>query len=55
MELLNPGTRELGLLALAFAVLQLVWIGSMIRRRCLARPLSEPEFRRHLERIWARR
>lgn len=41
-------------LALLFAGLQLWWIGSLLRQRSLARPMAEDEFRRSLERIWAR-
>jgi hypothetical protein len=55
MEHLNGGSIQLGLVALAFGGLQLWWIGSVFRRRDLARPMSEGEFRRSLERIWAKR
>lgn len=54
MENLNSGYLQLGLLALAFGGLQVWWIGSTLRRRDLARPLSEGEFRKSLERIWAK-
>jgi hypothetical protein len=49
---LNWGYLRLGLVALAFGGLQVWWISSTIRKRDLARPLSEKEFRRSLERIW---
>lgn len=53
MDHLNWGYLELGLVALAFAGLQIWWISSVFMRRDLARPISEGEFRRSLERIWA--
>ena len=52
MENLNWGYLQLGLVALAFAGLQLWWIGSVFWKGKLARPLSEGEFRKALERIW---
>lgn len=52
MEHPNWGTIQLGLFALAFGGLQLWWIGSTLRQRTLARPMSEGEFRKTLERIW---
>ncbi len=52
---LNSGSIQLGLLALVFGGLQAWWIGSTIRKRDLARPMSEGEFRKTLERIWAKR
>ena len=55
MDQFNAGYWQLGLLALVFAGLQLWWIGSTLRRnrqRDLARPLSELEFKRSLERIF---
>ena len=55
MDQFNAGYWQLGLLALVFAGLQLWWIGSTLRRnrqRDLARPLSEREFKRSLERIF---
>jgi hypothetical protein len=55
MEHLSWGSIQLGLVALAFVGLQLWWIGSTIRKRDLARPMGEGEFRRSLERIWAKR
>ena len=55
MEHLNWGYLQLGLVALAFAGLQVWWISSVFKRRDLARPMSEGEFRRSLERIWAKR
>ena len=54
MEHLNWGYLQLGLVALVFGGLQVWWIGSTIRKRDLARPLSEREFRKSLERIWAK-
>jgi len=55
MEHLNAGYLQLGLVALVFGGLQIWWIGSTIWKRDLARPLSEGEFRKSLERIWAKR
>jgi ABC-type uncharacterized transport system fused permease/ATPase subunit len=55
MEHLNWGYIQLGLVALVFGGLQVWWIGSTLRKRNLARPMSESEFRRSLERIWAKR
>jgi hypothetical protein len=52
MDHLNWGYLQLGLVALVFGGLQIWWIGSVFRRRDLARPLSEGEFRKSLERIW---
>jgi hypothetical protein len=54
MDHLNSGYIQLGLFALAFGGLQIWWISSTIRKRDLARPLREREFRRSLERIWAK-
>jgi hypothetical protein len=53
MEQPNWGYLQLGLVAIAFGGLQIWWISSNIRKRDLAQPLSEREFRRSLERIWA--
>jgi hypothetical protein len=55
VEPLNWGYLELGLFALAFGGLQIWWISSTLRKRDLASLLSEREFRRSLERIWAKR
>jgi hypothetical protein len=55
MDHLNSGNLQLGLFALAFGGLQIWWISSTHRKRDLARPMSEGEFRRSLERIWARK
>ena len=52
MDHLNWGYLQLGLVALVFGGLQIWWIGSVFLRRDLARPLSEGEFRKSLERIW---
>lgn len=54
MDNLNSGYLQLGLFALVFGGLQIWWIGSTLGRRDLAKPLSEAEFRRTLERIWAK-
>jgi hypothetical protein len=54
LDNLNSGYLQLGLIALAFGGLQVWWIGSTLRKRDLARPLSEGEFRKSLERIWAK-
>jgi ABC-type uncharacterized transport system fused permease/ATPase subunit len=51
----NWGYLQLGLVALAIGGLQVWWIGSTLRKRNLARPMSEGEFRRSLERILAKR
>lgn len=51
---LNWGYLQLGLFALAFGGLQVWWIGSTLRKRDLARPMSEGAFRKSLERIWAK-
>ena len=52
MDDLNWGYIQLGLVALAFGGLQVWWIRSTLGKRDLARPLSEEEFKRSLERIW---
>jgi len=55
MDAIHAGYWQLGLLAIAFAGLQLWWIGSTLRRnrqRDLARPLSQREFKRSLERMF---
>ncbi len=54
MEHLNWGYIQLGLVAVAFGGLQVWWISSVFRRRDLVRPLSEGQFRKTLERIWAK-
>ena len=54
MENLNWGYIQLGLVALAFGGLQVWWIRSILRKRDLAKPLSEDAFRKTLERIWAK-
>ena len=53
MDELNWGYAQLGLFALVFGGLQIWWIGSTLRGRRLARPMTEQEFRRSLERIWS--
>lgn len=55
MEALNSGYLQLGLFALALSGLQIWWIRSTLRQRDLARPMQEGEFRKALERIWAKR
>ncbi len=55
MEHLNWGYIQLGLVALVFGGLQVWWISSTLRKRELAKPLSEDAFRKALERIWAKR
>ena len=52
MDNLNWGYIQLGLVALIFGGLQVWWFGSILQKRDLARPLSEGEFRKSLERIW---
>ncbi len=54
MDSLNWGYLHLCLVALAFGGLQVWWIGSILRQRDLAKPLNEGEFRKTLERIWAK-
>jgi hypothetical protein len=54
VDSLNWGYMQLGLFALAFGGLQIWWISSTLRGRRLARPMNEQEFKRSLERIWAR-
>ena len=45
---------QLGLIALPFGGLKVWWISSVFWKRDLARPQSGGEFRKSLERIWAR-
>ncbi len=54
MDHLNWGYLQLGLVALAFGGLQIWWISSTLRQRDLARPLTNKEFRKSLERIWSK-
>jgi len=54
MDHLNWGYLQLGLVTLVFGGLQVWWISNTMRKRDLARPLNEGEFRRSLERIWAK-
>jgi hypothetical protein len=54
VDSLNWGYVQLGLFALAFGGLQIWWISSTLRGRRRARPMNQQEFRRSLERIWAR-
>jgi len=51
MDTLNAGDLQLGLLAPVSGSLLVWWIGSTMRKRDLARPLSEGEFLRILDRI----
>jgi len=46
---LNWGYIQLGLVALVFGGLQVWWIGSVFRRKDLARSLSEDEVKRTLK------
>jgi hypothetical protein len=56
MEHLNWGYIQLGLVALAFAGLQVWWIGSVfLRRRDLVKPMKCAEFRKTLERMWSKK
>lgn len=55
LDHLSAGYLQLGLFALLFGGLQIWWICSTLRKRDLARPLSEGEFRRTLARIWAKK
>ena len=55
MNQLNLGYLQLSLFALAFGGLQVWWISSTLQKQVLARPLSEGEFRKTLERIWTKR
>jgi hypothetical protein len=52
---LNWAYLQLGLFALAFGGLQVWWMSSTLRKRELARPMNEGEFRRSLERIESRK
>jgi len=52
---LNWGSIQLGLVALAFGGLQIWWISRIFKSRTLAKPLSEKDFRKSLEQIWAKR
>ena len=52
METVNWGYLQLGLVALAFGGLQVWWIGRVLWKRKLARPLNEDEFRKTLDKIW---
>lgn len=54
MEHLNWGYLQLVLVALVFGGLQVWWIGSTLRQRDVARPLTDKQFRRSLERIWGK-
>jgi hypothetical protein len=55
IEHLNSNYLQLGLVALIFGGLQVWWISTTLRKRDLARPLSEGEYRKTLERIWAKK
>ena len=54
MEHLNGGYIQLGLVALAFGGLQIWWISRIIGRRNRAKPMTEKDFRKSLEQIWAK-
>jgi hypothetical protein len=54
MENLNWGYIQLGLFALVFGGLQIWWISRIVSRRDLAKPLPEKDFRKSLEKIWAK-
>ena len=49
------GCRQQGMDAVVFGGLQVWWISETLRKRNLARPLSEGEFRKTLERIWTKK
>ena len=55
MEHLNWGYLQLGLFSLAFGGLQIWWIGSVFKMQRAPRPMGEGEFRKALERIWAKK
>ena len=55
MDTLTWGYIQLGLVALAFGGLQAWWISRIFRRRHLAKPMTEKDFRKSLEQIWAKR
>ena len=55
MDHLKWGYLQLSLVALIFGGLQVWWISSVFRRRDLARPLRDGEFRKSLERIWTKK
>ena len=55
MDQISGGYWQLALLTVVFGALQLWWIGSTLRRnrqRDLARPMSQREFKRSLERMF---
>ena len=54
MDPLIWGYLQLGLVAVVFAFLQVWWISRVFRRRDLAKPLAEKDFRKSLEQIWAK-
>ena len=55
MEHLNWGYLQLGLFAVAFGGLQAWWISSVFKKQRAPRPMGEGEFRKALERIWAKK
>lgn len=55
MDQLNWPYLQLGLVALAFGGLQIWWIGSVFKKQRAPRPMGEGEFRKALERIWAKK
>jgi len=54
MDPLIWGYLQLGLVAVVFAFLQVWWISRVFRRRDLAKPLAEKDFRKSLEQSWAK-
>lgn len=52
MDQLNWGYIQLGVVAIAFAGLQLWWIGCVFRKRERSSPHTNKVFRRSLEAIW---
>jgi hypothetical protein len=52
MQQLDWAFLQLTLVGSAFAALQVWWIGRILRRRDLAKPLDAENFRKCLERIW---
>jgi hypothetical protein len=55
MDHLHWGYLQLGLFALAFGGLQIWWISSVFKKQRTPRRMGEGEFRKTLERIWAKR
>ena len=55
IEHLNSASLQLGLVVLVFGGLQVWWIGSVLKKQRVPRPMGESEFRKTLERIWAKK